>query len=110
MPAVAASNGVALAPLVSHIDGVLVALNAATSAFDRISLRREAQLMRELSEIVGDIQLVTREAKVVSFNAQVIAARAGTVGREFAVVASTLSRISGEVDGLARKGLALAQR
>jgi len=100
----------ALAWLVDHIDEVLTALNAATTAFDQISTRKEASLMKELRGIVGDIQSVAREAKVVSFNAQVIAARAGAVGREFAVVASTLSTISTEVDTLARKGMALATR
>ncbi|MFC7408181.1 type IV pili methyl-accepting chemotaxis transducer N-terminal domain-containing protein [Hydrogenophaga atypica] len=100
----------ALAWLVDHIDEVLTALNTATTAFDQISTRKEASLMKELRGIVGDIQSVAREAKVVSFNAQVIAARAGSVGREFAVVASTLSTISTEVDTLARKGMALATR
>jgi hypothetical protein len=100
----------ALAWLVDHIDDVLTALNTATTAFDQISTRKEASLMKELRGIVGDIQSVAREAKVVSFNAQVIAARAGSVGREFAVVASTLSTISTEVDTLARKGMALATR
>ena len=100
----------ALAWLVDHIDEVLTALNTATTAFDQICTRKEASLMKELRGIVGDIQSVAREAKVVSFNAQVIAARAGSVGREFAVVASTLSTISTEVDTLARKGMALATR
>ena len=100
----------ALAWLVDHIDEVLAALNSATTAFDQIGARKEASLMAELRGIVGDIQSVAREAKVVSFNAQVIAARAGAVGREFAVVASTLSNISNEVDTLAKKGLALATR
>ena len=93
-----------------HADEVLAALNAATTVFDQIGSRKEAKLMKELRGIVGDIQAVAREAKVVSFNAQVIAARAGSVGREFAVVASTLSSISTEVDTLARKGLVLATR
>lgn len=100
----------ALAWLVGHFDEVLAALNSATTAFDQIGSRKEATLMRELRGIVGDIQSVAREAKVVSFNAQVIAARAGSVGREFAVVAGTLSNISAEVDSLAKKGLALATR
>jgi methyl-accepting chemotaxis protein len=104
------SSGSALERLVGGIDGVLQALNAATSAFDQISTAKEAAIMRELRSIVGDIQSVAREAKVVSFNAQVIAARAGTVGREFAVVANTLAGISTEVDTLAKKGLALAGR
>lgn len=100
----------ALRRLVDSVDGVLQALNAATSAFDRLSSAKEAALMHELRSIVGDIEAVAREAKVVSFNAQVIAARAGTVGREFAVVANTLATISGHIDTLAKKGLALASR
>lgn len=97
----------ALQRLVDQVDGVLQALNEATSAFDRIGSAKEASIMRELKEIVGNIQSVAREAKVVSFNAQVIAARAGTVGREFAVVANTLANISQQVDTLARKGMTL---
>lgn len=100
----------ALQRLVDSVDGVLQALNAATSAFDRLGAAKEAALMQELRGIVSDIEAVAREAKVVSFNAQVIAARAGTVGREFAVVANTLASISGHIDGLAKKGLALASR
>lgn len=96
--------------LVSQIDGVLEALNLATSAFDRISTDKEVAIMKELKGIVSDIQSVAREAKVVSFNAQVIAARAGSVGREFAVVANTLVSISGVVDTLAKKGLTLVAR
>lgn len=105
-----AGGNAALERMVSSVDGVLQALNAATSAFDQISVAKEASIMKELKGIVGDIQSVAREAKVVSFNAQVIAARAGSVGKEFAVVANTLANISTEVDTLAKKGLALASR
>ena len=45
----------------------------------------------------------------MSFNAQVIAARAGP-GREFGVVAGRLSDVSTDVDRLARKGLDLVAR
>lgn len=103
-------SNAALERMVGSVDGVLQALNTATSAFDQISAAKEASIMKELKGIVGDIQSVAREAKVVSFNAQVIAARAGTVGKEFAVVANTLANISTEVDTLAKKGLALASR
>jgi hypothetical protein len=47
---------------------------------------------------------------VVSFNAQIMAARAGQHGREFAVVANVLSDITGEIDGLTRKAAVLADR
>jgi len=53
---------------------------------------------------------VAREAKVVSFNAQVMAARAGQHGREFAVVANVLSGITNEIDGLSLQAVSLAGR
>lgn len=96
--------------LVADNDTVLAALNTATTAFDTISKGKAVQLMKELTAIVSDIQIVAREAKIVSFNAQVIAARAGQHGREFAVVANVLSGISTEVDGLARNAIDLAAR
>ena len=82
-----------VAEVYAGLDEVLQALNLATSAFDAIAARREQHLMRELKGIVTDIQQVAREAKIVSFNAQVIAARAGLAGREFGVVAGRLSDV-----------------
>lgn len=99
-----------LAELVSHTDRVLEALNTATTAFDVITKAKSDAMMRELSSIVGDIQSVAKEAKVVSFNAQVMAAHAGQHGREFAVVATVLSNITNEIDGLTRKAMVLADR
>lgn len=96
--------------LVSFTDKVLEALNTATTAFDEITRAKSDSIMRELTGIVSDIQNVAKEAKVVSFNAQIMAARAGQHGREFAVVASVLSGISGEVDGLSRKAIVLVNR
>lgn len=99
-----------VAQVYEGLDEVLQALNLATSAFDAIAAQREQHLMRELKGIVTDIQQVAREAKIVSFNAQVIAARAGLAGREFGVVAGRLSDVSADVDQLARKGLDLVSR
>ena len=99
-----------LAELVDHTDRILDALNTATTAFDEVAKARSDAMMKELAGIVGDIQSVAKEAKVVSFNAQVVAARAGQHGREFAVVANVLSDITGEIDGLTRKAAILAER
>ena len=98
------------AELVGHTDGILAALNTATTAFDEVAKARSDAMMKELAGIVDDIQSVAKEAKVVSFNAQVIAARAGQHGREFAVVANVLSDITGEIDRLTRKAAVLAER
>lgn len=104
------AQGALLDEMVSHNDVVLEALNTATTTFDGIAKSKADRLMKDLTGIVSDIQTVAREAKIVSFNAQVIAARAGPHGREFAVVAGVLSGISTEVDGLSRKAIELAAR
>ena len=100
----------AVSALVACTDSVLEALNTATTTFDTIAKTKADLIMRELTTIVSDIQTVAREAKVVSFNAQVMAARAGAHGREFAVVANVLSGITVEIDGLSRKAIDLAAR
>jgi methyl-accepting chemotaxis protein len=99
-----------VAQVVAHTDAVLDALNKATTVFDEISKNKSDHMMRELTGIVSDIQNVAREAKVVSFNALVIAARAGNFGREFAVVANVLTGITGKIDGLSREAIVLAGR
>ncbi|MCX7279458.1 MAG: methyl-accepting chemotaxis protein [Burkholderiales bacterium] len=99
-----------VAQLVEQTDVVLDALNKATTAFDDISRSKSDSMKRELTGIVSDIQNVAREAKVVSFNALVIAARAGSFGREFAVVANVLTGITGKIDGLSRDAIVLAGR
>ncbi|MDZ7938513.1 MAG: methyl-accepting chemotaxis protein [Rhodoferax sp.] len=96
--------------IVDSTDGVLEALNTATTAFDVVTKAKADLLFKELTGIVSDIHTIAREAKVVSFNAQVMAARAGQQGREFAVVANVLSGISTEIDGLSRKAIDLADR
>ena len=102
--------GATTTELVGHTDRILEALNTATTAFDEVAKARSDAMMKELAGIVDDIQSVAKEAKVVSFNAQVIAARAGQHGREFAVVANVLSDITGEIDRLTRKAAVLAER
>jgi HPt (histidine-containing phosphotransfer) domain-containing protein len=99
-----------LESIVDSTDAVLEALNAATNVFDAVTKAKADLLFKELTGIVSDIHTIAREAKVVSFNAQVMAARAGQQGREFAVVANVLSGISTEIDGLSRKAIDLADR
>lgn len=96
--------------LVACTDTVLAALNTATTTFDSITKAKEDLLMRELVTIVTDIQSVAREAKVVSFNAQVLAARAGDQGRGFAVVANVLAGITQNIDLQSRKAMDLTVR
>lgn len=110
LDAVAAGSprmGGAVAALAARGDETLDALNRATSAFDHVASAQAEATTRELGDIVGSIQRVAREAKVVAFNAQVMAARAGQHGREFAVVAQVLSGITQQVDGLSLRAATL---
>ena len=54
---------------------------------------------------MGDIQSIAKQARIVSFNAQIIASRAQASGREFAVVAAELSDITGRIDELVREAV-----
>ena len=99
-----------LSTLVTSADGILSALNTATTTFDVIAKGQAELLMKELTTIVSDIQRVSREAKMLSFNAQVMAARAGQNGREFAVVANMMCDITAEIDRLSRNGVELTAR
>ncbi|QBK05897.1 methyl-accepting chemotaxis protein [Hylemonella gracilis] len=99
-----------ISQLVDQTDRILSALDTATTAFDDITRSRSGAMLKELVSIVGDIQGVAKEAKIVSFNAQVMAARAGQHGREFAVVANVLSNITDVIDGLTRKAAVLAEQ
>jgi Type IV pili methyl-accepting chemotaxis transducer N-term/Methyl-accepting chemotaxis protein (MCP) signalling domain len=51
-------------------------------------------------DLMEDIQTIAMQAKIVSVNAQIAAARAGGAGREFAVVAYELTHITQEIDKL----------
>ena len=94
-----------LSSLVDAATEILAILNIVTQSYER-EARDLAQVLKEQRvRLIEDIQAVSREAKVVAFNAQVAAHRAGQAGREFAVVAARMSSITDEVDALAREAL-----
>lgn len=97
-----------LARLVAEADPVLKLLNRITSVFESIA-RRDAQTRRaHQTELIGRIQRIASEARVVSMNARIVAARAGDHGREFAVVAERLTDISAEIETLSRSAAGMA--
>lgn len=84
-------------------------LNEVTLAYEHESKRRAAIRNKQHLELMGSIQKIAKEARIVSFNAQVIAARAGESGREFSVVASVLTDITEKMDNLAVAAMATAE-
>lgn len=97
--------GELLAQLVDASTPLLDALNALTAVYEDESRRHALLLEKRRRLVMGDIERIAREARMVAFNAQVIAARAGEAGREFAVVGSRLSDITGQIDGLVRQAM-----
>ncbi len=94
-----------LAQLVHETTPLLGVLNEITAVYEAQS-RKHARLMREqLRGIMTDIEVIAREAKMVAFNARIVAARSGQAGKEFSVVAGVLSNITGEIDELVKEAL-----
>ncbi|WP_432240881.1 methyl-accepting chemotaxis protein [Herbaspirillum robiniae] len=94
-----------LAELVKQTTPLLAVLNQITAVYEEQS-KKHARLMRnQLRGIMTDIETIAREAKMVAFNARIVAARSGQAGKEFSVVAGVLSSITGEIDELVKAAL-----
>jgi hypothetical protein len=91
--------------LVQSATPLLAVLNRITQVYEELSKRHAGQVKKQLHGIMGDIESIAKQARMVSFNAQIVAARAGHAGREFAVVAGVLSDITGEIDELVHEAL-----
>lgn len=92
--------------LVRSATPLLSVLNALTLVYEEQSKRHALLQRRQMQDLMGDIKTIARQARMVAFNAQVVAARAGPVGKEFAVVASTMTNVTGEIDELVQTALA----
>lgn len=91
--------------LVRSATPLLSVLNGLTLVYEEQSKRHAQTQRRQLHDMMGDIKTIARQARMVAFNAQIVAARAGQAGREFAVVASTMTSINAEIDDLVAAAL-----
>ncbi|SNT01989.1 Type IV pili methyl-accepting chemotaxis transducer N-term [Noviherbaspirillum humi] len=94
-----------LQELIAQATPLLATLNRITQVYEELSRRHAQQLKRQLHGIMTDIEAIAKQARMVSFNAQIVAARAGNSGKEFSVVASVLSDITTEIDSLVQAAL-----
>lgn len=94
-----------LEELVEAATPLLATLNRLTQLYEDLARQHAAAAKRQLTSVMGDIEQIAKHARIVSFNAQVVAARAGTSGREFAVVSGELTSITGRLDGLVREAV-----
>lgn len=84
---------------------MLGVLNQITSVYEEQSKRHALLMKKQLRGIMTDIETIAKQAKMVSFNARIVAARAGQAGKEFSVVAGVLSNITTEIDDLVKVAL-----
>ena len=91
--------------LVRSATPLLSVLNGLTLVYEEQCKRYAQAQRRQLQDMMGEIQTISKQARRVAFNAQVVAARAGAAGQEFAAVAGSMSNITGEIDDLVHEAL-----
>lgn len=91
--------------LVRSATPLLSVLNGLTLVYEEQSKRHAQTQKRQMHAMMGDIKTIARQARMVAFNAQIVAARAGAAGKEFAVVAGTMTSITAEIDELVLEAL-----
>jgi hypothetical protein len=91
--------------LVRSATPLLSVLNGLTLVYEEQSKRHAQAQRRQLHDMMGEIKTITRRARKVAFNAQIVAARAGQEGQEFSVVAGAMTSITAEIDDLVHAAL-----
>jgi hypothetical protein len=91
--------------LIDSATPLLAALNAITQVYEDLAREHAVQARTRLQELLGDIQGIAKQARFVSFNAQIAASRARDSGREFMVVASELTTITTRMDELVKEAM-----
>lgn len=92
--------------LVGEATPILELLNELTLAHEAEAALRARQERMRHQELMDRLHAVAREAKVVAFNAQVAAHRAGSHGPEFGVVAARMGAITEEMEKLLQQARA----
>ncbi len=94
-----------LSELIDSATPMIELLNSITLVYEKESQARARTLKKQLHGMMNDVKTIAKQARMVSFNAQIIAARAGSAGREFSVVAGVLTTITSEMDDLIHTAL-----
>ena len=84
---------------------LLSVLNGLTLVYEEQAMRHALAQKRELNVVMGDIKTLARQARMVAFNAQVVAARAGDAGRDFAAAARAMTSITADIDDVVQAAL-----
>jgi hypothetical protein len=91
--------------LVARATPMLAQLNTLTQVYEALAGEAAQEEQQQQTALIQQIQHIAGEARLVSMNARVAAARAGDSGREFAVVVSTLAGISEQIATLSQAAM-----
>jgi restriction endonuclease len=97
-----------LKTLVASTTPLLAVLNSITAIYEKEARAHANAVKCQLQDVMSEIKDISKQAHMVAFNAQIIAARAGSAGREFSVVANLMTNITGEIDKLVQAALSRA--
>lgn len=92
--------------LIQSTTPLLAILNNVTAIYEKEARRHANKAKHQLLDVMSEIKSISKHAHMAAFNAQIVAARAGTAGREFSAVATVLTHITGEIDQLLQVALA----
>ncbi|WP_342620494.1 methyl-accepting chemotaxis protein [Rhodoferax sp. GW822-FHT02A01] len=97
-----------LKDLIASTTPLLAVLNSITAIYEKEARTHANSVKNQLQDVMSEIKDISKQAHMVAFNAQIIAARAGNAGREFSVVANVMTSITAEIDKLVQAALAKA--
>ncbi|MFL6707506.1 MAG: methyl-accepting chemotaxis protein [Massilia sp.] len=86
--------------LVSSATPLLSILNGLTLVYEEQATRHAQARRRQLQQVLEQMDGVSRQVRQLAFNSQVLAARAGENGRDFAAVAASMTAVTGALDSL----------
>lgn len=84
--------------LVECSTDLLGTLNSLTAIYEAEARAHAKQVEQQLLAAMGEIKTISKEAQFVALNARIVAARAGSAGREFSVVATVLLSITNNIE------------
>lgn len=97
---------VMLEELIESTTPLLVTLNSLTAIYEQEARAHAKKMEQHLHAAMDEIKSISKQAQVVAMNARIVAARAGDSGREFAVVATELIAITGDIDTILQTAMA----
>jgi hypothetical protein len=89
---------VLLEELVESSSSLLAILNSVTAIYEQEARAHAHQVEHQLQAAMQEIKTISKHAQVVAMNARIAAARAGSAGIEFAVVATELIAITTDIE------------